>query len=61
VRYTLRFSSGAHDARSWASAFAARQWRTRYRHQYPELGRIAVVPYTPPEHGLSPGHERAGG
>jgi hypothetical protein len=60
-RWTLRYSSGAYSSLLWASKRTVTSARDSLMSQYPELGAIVVVPYPPPEHDLSPGHERAGG
>ena len=63
MRWTLRYSSGAHSSRSWTHRRRAIKERMKLQRQHPELGVIVVValPVDPPEHDLSPGHERLGG
>jgi hypothetical protein len=52
ARYTLRYSSGAHDSHGYTRARAVRM-RTMLMRWYPELGVIAVVrvPATAPAPG----------
>lgn len=49
MRFTIRYSSGAHDHREWAHRGGAERAKQRLVRCYPRLGAITVVPVPGPD------------